>query len=86
LLLYLILVAQPIIGWIATSAYPAEIPVFRLFNLPPIWSANRPLSDALFRVHWNLGVLLAVLLVMHIGGALYHQFIRRDEILRRMWF
>ncbi|MGZ5802597.1 MAG: cytochrome b [Xanthobacteraceae bacterium] len=85
-LLYLILIAQPIIGWIATSAYPAEIPVFGLFKLPPIWSENRALSDALFKVHWNLGVILTVLLFMHIGGALYHQFIRRDEILRRMWF
>ena len=85
-LIYLILIAQPIIGWIASSAYPATIPVFGLFELPPLWSEDRALSDALFKVHWSLGVLLAALLCAHIGGALYHQFIRRDNVLARMWF
>jgi cytochrome b561 len=85
-LIYLILVAQPVIGWIATSAYPAPIPVFGLFELPPIWKADRALSDALFKVHWNLGVILTVLLVAHIGAALFHRFVRRDDVLRRMWF
>ena len=37
--LYALLLAQPVIGWIATSAYPAPIPVFGLFELrlpPPL--------------------------------------------------
>jgi cytochrome b561 len=38
--LYALLLAQPVIGWIATSAYPAPIPVFGLFELPPLWGAR----------------------------------------------
>ena len=30
--------------------------------------------------------LLLTLLVLHAGAALYHQFVRRDHLLRRMWF
>jgi cytochrome b561 len=30
--------------------------------------------------------LLLALVVFHAGAALYHQFIRRDHLLRRMWF
>lgn len=30
--------------------------------------------------------LLLVLLVFHIGAALYHHFLRRDGLLSRMWF
>ena len=30
--------------------------------------------------------LLLALLVLHAGAALYHHFVRRDGLLRRMWF
>lgn len=35
-------------------------------------------------VHWLMSRLLLVLLVGHIGAALYHQFARRDHLLARM--
>jgi cytochrome b561 len=39
------------------------------------------------RVPHGLGArLLVALLVFHAGAALYHQFIRRDGLLRRMWY
>jgi len=84
LALYALLLTQPFIGWIATSAYPAPIPVFGLFELPPIWWADRALSDALLRVHALIGATIAGLVAMHIGAALYHHFVRRDGILTRM--
>lgn len=30
--------------------------------------------------------LLLLLIILHIGAALYHQFIRKDNLLGRMWF
>jgi hypothetical protein len=35
--LYALLIVQPVVGLIATSAYPAPIPIFGLFDLPPVW-------------------------------------------------
>jgi len=32
------------------------------------------------------GFLIFGLLVFHAGAALYHQFVRRDGLLRRMWY
>ncbi|MCA0243656.1 MAG: cytochrome b/b6 domain-containing protein [Proteobacteria bacterium] len=32
------------------------------------------------------GVVLAGLVALHAGAALFHQFIQRDHLLRRMWF
>ena len=46
--LYALLMVQPFVGWIATSAYRAPIMVFGLFELPPIWPQDRALSDQLF--------------------------------------
>lgn len=31
-------------------------------------------------------VFLLLLILLHIGAALYHQFLRRDNLLARMWF
>lgn len=83
-LLYTLLIVQPVVGWIATSAYPAPIPFFGLFELPRIWPENRELSQQLMTLHLILGLGLGMLLVMHVGAALYHHFIRKDHILLRM--
>jgi len=81
---YLLLIVQGFLGWIATSAYPAPVPVFGLFELPSIWHEDRALSQQLYVVHRSIGIALAVLLVGHIGAALQHHFIRRDRVLMRM--
>ena len=82
--LYALLIVQPTIGWIATSAYPAPLPVFGLFELPPIWPEDRPFSERLFAVHRFLGIAIGVVAAMHIGAALHHHFLRRDRVLMRM--
>jgi cytochrome b561 len=82
--LYALLLAQPLIGWIATSAYPAPIPVFGLFELPPIAPADRVLSDRLFALHAGVGIAIAVLVALHVGAACRHHFFRKDRVLLRM--
>jgi cytochrome b561 len=82
--LYLLLIVQAFVGWIATSAYRAPINVFWLFELPPIWPVDQPFSEQLFGVHRLLGIVLVLLIGMHIGAALYHHFVRKDDVLMRM--
>lgn len=83
-LLYALLLAQAMVGWIATSAYRAPINVFWLFELPPIWKQDRAFSEQAFLVHMVIGISIALLLCAHIGGALHHHFIRKDRVLMRM--
>lgn len=82
--LYAGLIVQPIAGWIATSAYRAPILFFWLFELPPIWKEDRPFSEAMFVVHRSLGIFIAVLITIHIAAALYHHFVLKDGVLKRM--
>ena len=82
--LYALLIAQPIIGWGATSAYGAQISVYGLFTLPALVAKDEALAKPLFLVHELIGFAIAGLLIMHIGAALYHYFIRRDGVLQRM--
>jgi cytochrome b561 len=83
-LLYLLLIAQPLLGWYANSVYGAATPFFGLFNLPNLAEKNEPFAKQLFQVHDVIGLTIAGLLIMHIGGALFHYFIRRDGVLQRM--
>ncbi|WP_332682807.1 cytochrome b [Bosea sp. (in: a-proteobacteria)] len=82
--LYVLLLAMPIVGYIANSVYGAPTPFFGLFNLPPIVGKNEALATQLFTLHRWVGYLLIVLILTHIGAALYHTWIRRDEVLKRM--
>ena len=82
--LYVLLIVQPLTGWIATSAYPAPVVVFGWFELPPIWPQDRAFSDRLFSFHALTGIAIACLVAAHISAALYHHFVRRDRVLLRM--
>jgi cytochrome b561 len=83
-LLYVLLVAMPIGGYVANSAYGASTPFFGLFELPPIIGKNEALSERMFAVHTFAGWAVGVLALMHIGAALQHHFIHHDNVLRRM--
>ena len=83
-LLYVLLVAMPIVGWIANSAYGAPTPFFGLFTLPKLVADNEALAKQLFTLHTWAGFAVILLAGMHIGGALFHYVIRRDQVLQRM--
>lgn len=82
--LYALIIVQPLVGWAATSAYRAPIIIYGLFELPPILAENRALSEQLFTVHRVLGILMALMVLAHIGAALFHHFVRKDRVLMRM--
>src|SRR5256885_12547109 len=83
-LLYLLLLAMPVVGYIANSAYGAPTPFFGLFTLPKLVADNKELATTLFVLHRWTGFLVILLVAMHIGGALFHYLVRRDRVLHRM--
>lgn len=83
-LLHALLLAMPIVGYLANSAYGASTPFFRLFELPMIIGKNEELATQLFTLHRWVGWLVIVLVLTHISAALYHHFIHRDAVLKRM--
>jgi cytochrome b561 len=49
--------------------------------LPPTFDAYPS-----FRAHGLFAAILAAFIALHVLAALYHQFVRRDGLFRRMWF
>lgn len=83
-LLYLLMVVIPLFGWANANSRDWAVGAVGL-ELPRIMPAGSKLGHALGDVHGNLAVVLAVLIGLHIAAGLYHQFVRRDDTLRRMW-
>lgn len=58
--------------------------IFGLFSLPPLAGQDQAASEAVFYVHFLAAMLMLLLIGAHVGAALFHYFIRRDGVLRRM--
>ena len=86
--LYAAMIAQPILGFIATNAWgfplQGRTAYLGFIDLPKIMEKNVPLAEAVQAAHNALGWTIAALLVLHIGAAVFHQAIRRDGTLLRM--
>lgn len=82
--LYALLLAMPIVGYLANSAYGASTPFFGLFNIPPMIGNNENLANQLFLYHRWAGFAVAALAALHIAAALQHYFILKDGVLQRM--
>lgn len=82
--LYLLMLAIPLSGWIYNSAHGYPLQWFKLFNLPALSEKNDALSDFAGDTHEILFWVLAVVLVAHVGGALVHHLFERDNTLLRM--
>ena len=84
LALYVLMVAIPLSGWLMSSAKGFQTVWFGVLPIPDLIGRDKALGELLGSVHANLNALLVLILVAHIGAALKHHFIERDDILRRM--
>lgn len=82
--LYLLMIAQPIVGWVATNAFGAPITVFGLFELPMLVAKTESLVKPLFGLHKLMGVSMGALILMHVGAAFMHLIVHKDGVMQRM--
>jgi len=83
-LLYALMIALPVTGWIVNSASNIPFRIFWLIPLPAILQPDKAVADYAALVHRGLFVFLAFVLVAHIGAALRHHFVKRNTVLARM--
>lgn len=83
-LLYLLILAQPITGWVMSSAADSPVTFFGLFQFPALVAENHDAHEFYEEVHEVLFNVLVVVAVLHALAALYHHFWMKDDSLRRM--
>jgi cytochrome b561 len=82
--LYLFIVGMPISGYMGLAARGREIPVFGLVNLPHLTPLSFDLSNSATTLHYYSQYALYALVVIHVAAALWHHFILKDDVMRRM--
>ncbi len=86
-LLYISLVAVPLTGWIHHAATTGFAPILLPVSQDLPWVAKDEGTAKLFAgLHWVWSKIMMAAILLHIAGALKHQFINKDATLRRIWF
>ncbi len=83
LALYALMLAVPLIG-IPTLLYRGRGLNFGLFTIASPFARTPDIFHPLTQIHELASYALVGLAIGHIGAALYHQWVRKDDILRRM--
>jgi len=83
-LLYVLMLALPLVGWAMLSAGHYPVVMFGPVHLPPVLPASPGLYAWLRKTHTILAYLLFVTFLAHLGAVLFHTLILRDGLLQRM--
>jgi cytochrome b561 len=83
-LLYVLMFAVPLSGWLYNSATGFPLQWFHLVNLPALTSADPALKALAKEAHETGVALLIALAALHAAAALRHHFIDRDRTLLGM--
>lgn len=83
-LLYVLMLAVPLSGWLMSSAKGVPTVWFGVLPLPDLVPRDKALGDALRTLHQTLNWVLAATVAGHAAAALVHQFVLRDGTLARM--
>ena len=82
--IYVVLLTQPIVGWIMSCAFDFPVVYLGIIPLPVIVEANPELAARMQRIHDLLALVLVGLVALHLGAIANHHLFRRDGIMRRM--
>ena len=83
-LLYGLIFALPLTGWLMSSAKNFPVSWFSLFQLPDLVAPSEQLFRQMRSLHHTLFAVLVVVALLHVAGALKHHFIDRNDVLKRM--
>jgi len=83
-LLYLLLILIPLSGWLMSSAKGFQTVYLGIWPIPDLLGKHEALGEILEEVHEALNNGLMWLLLAHVGAALKHHYLDRDDVLRRM--
>lgn len=82
--LYLFALLAMLAGWLYASAAGLSVNWFGLALIPDLIAKNAGIAPLFRELHHVLVALLVLLLIVHIGAALRHAYLLRDNVMQRM--
>lgn len=83
-LLYVLMLAIPLSGWMMSSAQGFPVVWFGVLPLPDLVPKSETLGEVFRIIHVILNYLMLVTVIGHVGAAMQHHFIKKDTVLIRM--
>ena len=84
IVLYALMFIMPLLGWAMLSAAPYPISLAGGFRLPAILSPDAALYAQLRALHTDFALLFYAVILLHLGAALFHAWVRRDGVFQSM--
>jgi cytochrome b561 len=84
--LYILVLVMTLLGWAATNSRGWDVNLFGIVTLPKISPTGSDWGHECGDIHNILVYVLLGFIILHVGAALYHHFIKRDAVARRMLF
>lgn len=83
--LYLAMIAMPLTGVLMSMYGGRGVSIFGLVTIPSMVGIDRDMSKLMNGIHTGaMFYVLIFLVVAHVAGALYHQFVMKDNLISRM--
>lgn len=82
--LYVLVIAMPLAGWIGSSAAGKGPHIGDMVLQLPV-PEDKSLKSLMFEMHELIAYLIIAFVSIHVLAALYHHFVLKDDVLRRMW-
>ncbi|HVW91958.1 MAG TPA: cytochrome b/b6 domain-containing protein [Devosia sp.] len=83
-LLYVLLVAETVTGFVLRWAQGEEFTFFGLFSIPALMAKDRGMAEQLEQWHNYIGWAIVILALGHAAAALVHHYVLKDQVLERM--
>mgnify|MGYP001548210161 CR=1 FL=1 len=88
ILFYVLIIGIPMAGWLMVSASPRNIDtmIFKIIPWPHVPGIPQSETlESLFKdIHDYMAIAAVILIVLHVGAALKHHFVKKDDVLTRM--
>ncbi|MBZ9974212.1 MULTISPECIES: cytochrome b [unclassified Mesorhizobium] len=85
IVLYVLLAAESMLGFVLRWAQGEEFTFFGLFTIPALMAQNRDLAHTFEELHNYVGWAIVILAAGHAIAALVHHYVLRDKVFGRMW-
>lgn len=83
-LLYLLLIVTPLVGIYLSFLRGNDVTLFGLFTIPDPLVVDKVAARPVQEIHEWLANAIIVVALLHAAAALWHHFVRKDDVLARM--
>ena len=85
-IMLLILVLNPLSGYLFVTAQGDEVNIYDVFEIPAVMTLTQTVADWVMVLHMGVAYVMTVIVGLHTAAAFKHEWIDKYPVVRRMWW